>query len=104
MYKRQGKRAAGVGSGPSGLAAAYYLRRQGHGVTVFERQPKAGGVLRYGVPHYRLPKNIVDDVVCALEGMGVVSRLNTSVGRDVQVEKLELEFDGVFFGTGARCV
>lgn len=99
--RETGKRAAVVGSGPSGLAAAYYLRRQGHGVTVFERQPKAGGVLRYGVPHYRLPKNIVDDVVCALEGMGVVFRLNTSVGRDVQVEKLELEFDGVFFGTGA---
>jgi NADPH-dependent glutamate synthase beta subunit-like oxidoreductase len=69
-----GKSAAIVGAGPGGFTVAYYLRRAGHKVTVFERQPKAGGVMRYGVPHYRLPKDIVDTVVKALEDMGVEFR------------------------------
>ena len=96
-----GKHAAVVGAGPSGLAAAYYLRRAGHTVTVFERQMKAGGVLRYGVPHYRLPKDIVDAVVRALEKMGIEFHCGTEIGKDINAEELEREFDGVFFGTGA---
>jgi NADPH-dependent glutamate synthase beta subunit-like oxidoreductase len=96
-----GKSAAIIGAGPSGLTAAYYLRKAGHKVTVFERQPKAGGVMRYGVPHYRLPKDIVDTVVKALEDMGVEFRCGVTAGQDVTVEELDARFDGLFFGTGA---
>jgi len=96
-----GKKAAIVGAGPGGLTAAYYLRKAGHAVTVYDRQPKAGGVMRYGVPHYRLPKDIVDWVVDALEKMGVVFRCGVEVGKDVTVEELDAKYDGLLFCTGA---
>ena len=96
-----GKHAVIVGSGPGGLTAAYYLRKAGHEVTVFERQPEAGGVLRYGVPHYRLPKQIVDTVISALEGMGIEFRCNVSVGSDITLDELDERYDSIFLGTGA---
>lgn len=96
-----GKSAAIVGAGPGGLTAAYYLRKAGHKVTVYERQPLPGGVMRYGVPHYRLPKDIVDDVVAALERMGVEFKCNTTIGTDITVDNLVAENDSVFLGTGA---
>lgn len=96
-----GKKAAIVGAGPGGLAAAYYLRKAGHDVTVYDRQQKAGGVMRYGVPHYRLPKDVVDWVVDALEKMGVKFRCGIEVGRDVTVEELDEKYDGLLFCTGA---
>ncbi len=96
-----GKTAAIVGAGPGGLAAAYYLRRAGHSVTVFERQEKAGGVMRYGVPNYRLPKDVVDWVIEALEKMGVEFRCGVEIGKDVTVEQLDAQYDGLLFCTGA---
>ena len=96
-----GKKVAIIGGGPGGMAAAYYLRKAGHEVTVFERQPKIGGVMRYGVPHYRLPKTLVDDVVAALAGMGIEFKCGVNVGKDITVEEIDEKFDGVFFGTGA---
>ena len=99
--KETGKSAAIVGAGPGGLAAAYYLRRAGHSVTVYERQSMAGGVMRYGVPSYRLPKDIVDWVVDALEKMGVTFRCGVEIGTDVTVEALDAQYDGLLFCTGA---
>ena len=99
--KETGKRIAVVGSGPAGLTVAYYLRKAGHAVTVFERQEKAGGVMRYGVPHYRLPKSIVDRVITAYEKMGIEFKTGMDIGKDISVETLDAEYDAVFLGTGA---
>ena len=96
-----GKKVAIIGGGPGGLTAAYYLRKAGHSVTVYERQDKIGGVMRYGVPHYRLPKDVVDFVVDALAQMGIEFITNCAVGKDITVEEIDEKYDGVFFGTGA---
>ncbi len=105
FYKKpeqeSGKSIAVVGGGPSGLSAAYYLRKAGHAVTVYDRNEKAGGVLRYGIPHYHLPKEYLDQVVESLKRMGVVFQMNTEVGKDVTVEGLLEENDRVYLGTGA---
>ncbi|MCD8018292.1 MAG: FAD-dependent oxidoreductase, partial [Clostridiales bacterium] len=96
-----GKKMAVIGAGPGGLTAAYFLRKAGHAVTVYDSHEKAGGVLYYGIPHYRLPKNIVEKFVAALEGMGVAFSMNTTVGRDVAVEKIIDTYDSIYFGIGA---
>ena len=96
-----GKTVAIVGAGPAGLSAAYYLRKAGHSVTVIDAHEKAGGVLRYGIPNYRLPKDLVDRYSDALAGMGIQFRMNTAVGKDISAEELIASYDKVFFGTGA---
>ncbi|WP_249028531.1 FAD-dependent oxidoreductase [Tannockella kyphosi] len=96
-----GKSVGIIGAGPGGLTAAYYLRSQGHSVTVIDSHEKAGGVLMYGIPHYRLPKDIVEGYASALEGMGVTFEMNTTVGKEISMEEVEGRFDTVFFGTGA---
>ncbi len=100
--KETGKKCAIIGGGPGGLTAAFYLRREGHQVTVYDSHEKPGGVLRYGIPHYRLPKTIVDQFCQALEnGMGIRFVMNTTVGKDVTVEQIKADNDVVYFGTGA---
>lgn len=97
-----GKKAAIVGSGPAGLAVAADLARLGHEVTVFEAFHKAGGVLVYGIPEFRLPKEIVRSEIELLEKMGVKIEVNTVVGKlDTIDELLEAGFHSVFIGTGA---
>lgn len=96
-----GKKAAVIGAGPGGLAAAYYLRKAGHAVTVFDKMEKAGGVLQYGIPHYRLPKSFVDKTIKAIEDMGTSFRLGVTIGTDITVEEIQKEFDYIYFGTGA---
>ncbi len=96
-----GKAIAIVGAGPAGLAAAFYLRRSGHQVAVFERRDHAGGVMRYGIPEYRLPQTIVEEEVGRLEDMGVVFHTNTALGTDVTLEDLESAYAAVFIATGA---
>jgi NADPH-dependent glutamate synthase beta subunit-like oxidoreductase/CO/xanthine dehydrogenase FAD-binding subunit len=96
-----GKKVAIVGSGPAGLSAAFYLRKLGNAVTVYEKMPEAGGFLTYAIPAYRLPKNYVQTLVAALEKMGIKFVLNTTVGETITAEKLEEDFDKVFFATGA---
>ena len=96
-----GKKVAVIGAGPGGLACAYYMRRQGHAVTVYDAHEKAGGVLYYGIPHYRLPKDIVDRFVQALGDMGIRFVMDTKVGSDIAVETIVAENDGVYMGTGA---
>lgn len=99
--KESGKKVAVVGAGPAGLSAAYFLRRAGHDVTVIDAHEKAGGVLYYGIPHYRLPRPIVEAFTAALAGMGITFRMDTKVGEDISAEALVDGYDKVFFGTGA---
>ena len=99
--KSTGKKAAVIGAGPGGLAAAFYLRQAGNEVTVYDRMEKAGGVLYYGIPHYRLPKHYVEDFTKALAGMGIEFRMGVNVGEDITVEELDKEYDALYFGTGA---
>ncbi len=99
--RETGKRAAIIGAGPGGLSAAYYLRKAGHSVVVYDRMEKAGGVLRYGIPHYRLPKDMVDAYVNALSAMGVKFRLGVQVGQDITVEEIQQSSDTMYVGTGA---
>lgn len=96
-----GRRVAVVGSGPAGLAAAHYLRRSGHSVTVYERREEPGGVLRYGIPDYRLPRDVVDREIDRLGATGVEFRTGVDLGPDVTLGHLTREHDAVFVATGA---
>ncbi|MEG0829740.1 MAG: FAD-dependent oxidoreductase [Anaerovoracaceae bacterium] len=96
-----GKSVAIIGGGPMGLSAAYFLRIMGHEVTIFESMPKAGGMLRYGIPEYRLPKEVLDDEVFLIEKMGVEVITNTKVGVDIPFETIRSDFDAVLLGIGA---
>ncbi len=78
-----------VGSGPAGLTCAYYLARQGYGVTVFEALPRAGGMLTVGIPNYRLPQRVIDREIEAIQGLGVTIELNTPIGPDRTLEQLK---------------
>ena len=96
------KKIAVAGSGPAGLAAAYYLRMAGHRVTVFDRMPRAGGMLAYAIPAYRLPRNLVRAQIAALEGMGIIFKLGAEIGpKGVPLSALRKEFDAVLLATGA---
>jgi NADPH-dependent glutamate synthase beta subunit-like oxidoreductase/CO/xanthine dehydrogenase FAD-binding subunit len=99
--KSTGKKVAIIGSGPAGLASAYYLRLSGHRVTVFDRMEEAGGLLMYVIPAYRLPKDIVRRTIKMLENIGIEFRLKVDIGRDVSIDDLMKEYDAVFIGTGA---
>ncbi|MBQ7612538.1 MAG: NADPH-dependent glutamate synthase [Spirochaetaceae bacterium] len=98
-----GKKVAVIGSGPAGLTVAADVRRAGHEVTVFEALQKEGGVMVYGIPEFRLPKEIVSKEVDALKKMGVTFRTNFLIGRTKTLEQLltEYGFDAAFVGTGA---
>ena len=98
---RTGKTIAVVGSGPSGLAAAQQLNRAGHNVTVFERDSKIGGLLRYGIPDFKLEKQIIDRRITILEEEGIVFKTNTNVGVDVSLESLRRNFDALLLCGGA---
>ena len=94
------KKVAIIGSGPAGLAAAYYLRLAGHHVTVFDRMEEAGGLLRYVIPSYRLPKDIVTRTVRMLENIGIEFRLKVDIGKDATLDNLKKDYNAVFIGTG----
>ena len=97
-----GKRVAIVGSGPAGLTCAAELVRMGHSIVIFEALHEAGGVLIYGIPEFRLPKNIVKSEVNYVRSLGADLELDSVVGRQVQVKELiDDGFDAVFLGIGA---
>ena len=98
---RTGKKVAVIGSGPSGLAAADQLNRRGHLVTVYEREDKAGGLLRYGIPNMKLEKQIIDRKLSILEEEGVVFRTGCNVGKDVKASAILKEYDRVVLACGA---
>jgi len=98
-----GKKVAVIGAGPAGLTTAFYLRKQGHGVILFEARNKAGGMMRYGIPAYRLPWDIIDMEIGEILDLGVAFRPNQTLGRDFTLDQLREEgFDAVFVGVGAQ--
>lgn len=96
-----GKSVAIIGGGPMGLSAAYFLRQMGHDVTIFESMPNAGGMLRYGIPEYRLPKAVLDEEIATIESMGVEIITNTKFGVDIPFETVRSDYDAVLLGIGA---
>ena len=96
-----GKSVAIIGGGPMGLSAAYFLRQMGHAVTIFESMPRAGGMLRYGIPEYRLPKAVLDEEIATIESMGVEIITNTRVGDDIPFETVRSDYDAVLLAIGA---
>ena len=96
-----GKKVAIIGGGPAGLTAAYFLRRKGHAVTIFESMPKLGGMLRYGIPEYRLPKAVLDQEIAAIEAMGVQMVPNFRVGVDAAFETITANHDATVVAIGA---
>ncbi|MBD3331580.1 FAD-dependent oxidoreductase [candidate division GN15 bacterium] len=100
--EKRDNKVAVVGSGPGGMSAAYHLARRGYQVTVYEAFPKTGGMLRYGIPNYRLPQDVLDKEVQRILDMGVELKLNTVIGKDISYEDLKKENDAVFVAIGAH--
>jgi len=104
-----GKKIAIIGGGPGGLTAAYFLKAQGHAVTIYDAMPAMGGMLRYGIPEYRLPKKLLQQEIDAIAGMGVEMVNNKKIGRDISLDELRNDYDavvvavGAWTSTGLRC-
>ena len=97
-----GRHVAVVGGGPAGLSAAYHLRRRGHAVTVFDEHAALGGMMRYGIPGYRTPRDVLDAEIGRILAIGVQVRLSTRVGRDLTIADLKRDFDAVFWALGTH--
>lgn len=97
-----GHKIAVIGGGPAGLSCAYFLRRLGHSVTIFEKNPKLGGMLYYGIPEYRLPKKILDWEIQGILDLGIEAKTGVEFGKDIDLESLVADgYEAVFLGVGA---
>ena len=97
-----GKKVAIIGGGPSGLSCAYYLALMGHGVTVYEEREQLGGMLRYGIPSYRFPREKLDAEIESILSLGIEVHAGVTVGRDIWLETLEQEYDCIYSAIGAH--
>ena len=96
-----GKAVAVIGGGPAGLTAAYFLALKGHKVTIFDAMPKMGGMLRYGIPEYRLPKAVLDKEIEQIESLGVEMKNNVKIGKDITFAHIRKDFDATLVAIGA---
>ena len=97
-----GRRVAIVGAGPAGLAAAHHLLQRGHGAVLFDAHPQPGGMLRYGIPEFRLPRQVLDAEIQMIRALGAEFRLGKRLGRDFTLDDLRRDFDAVFLAIGAQ--
>jgi NADPH-dependent glutamate synthase beta subunit-like oxidoreductase len=97
-----GKKVAIIGGGVGGLACAYQLRRKGHAATVFDNHRELGGMMRYGIPGYRTPRDVMDHEIQRILDLGVEVRLNTFIGKDISLEQLRKDYDAVVIAIGAQ--
>ncbi|HLP99344.1 MAG TPA: NAD(P)-binding protein [Sideroxyarcus sp.] len=97
-----GKKVAVLGGGPAGLSVAYQLTLKGHEVTIFDEHEHLGGMMRYGIPGFRTPRDVLDAEIQRILDLGVKTRMKTHVGRDISMEQIRKEFDAVFLGMGAQ--
>ena len=102
LADKTGKKVAVVGSGPAGLTAAYYLTSKGHDVTAFDAFPKPGGMMRYGIPNYRLPEERLDKDIDDILEWGVAFKGNTTIGKDITMDQLKKDFSAIFIASGAN--
>jgi NADPH-dependent glutamate synthase beta subunit-like oxidoreductase/Pyruvate/2-oxoacid:ferredoxin oxidoreductase delta subunit len=99
---KTGKKIAVIGGGPAGLSCAYQLALKGHDVTIFDEHEFLGGMMRYGIPGFRTPRDVLDAEIQRILDLGVKARLKTRIGTDVTVEQIRKDFDAVFLGLGAQ--
>lgn len=102
VFPKKGKSVGIIGAGPSGLTCGYYLARLGYDVDVYEAQPVAGGVLAFGIPEYRLPKDVLQREIKMIEQVGVKIHLNTEVGTDITFYQLRSKHDAIYIATGTQ--
>jgi NADPH-dependent glutamate synthase beta subunit-like oxidoreductase/Pyruvate/2-oxoacid:ferredoxin oxidoreductase delta subunit len=100
--QRTGKKVAVIGGGPAGLSCAYQLALKGHEVTVFDEREYLGGMMRYGIPGFRTPREVLDAEIQRILDLGVKARLKCRIGTDVTLESLRQDFDAIFLGMGAQ--
>ncbi|HPN65209.1 MAG TPA: glutamate synthase subunit beta, partial [Candidatus Goldiibacteriota bacterium] len=100
--KRTGKKAAVIGSGPAGISAAYHLNRAGHSVTVYEKENRPGGFMRYGIPDFKLEKSILDRRINLLKEEGIIFKTGISAGTDIKAEELLKNYDAICVAAGCR--
>ncbi len=97
-----GKKVAVIGGGPAGLSAAYQLARKGHAVTIFDERAELGGMMRYGIPGFRTPRDVLDAEIQRILDLGVTARMSCRIGSDITMAQIRAEFDAVFLGLGAQ--
>ncbi|MBI5360851.1 MAG: FAD-dependent oxidoreductase [Planctomycetes bacterium] len=101
-HSSTGKKIAVIGSGPAGLTAAYYLARKGHKPVIYESQPEPGGMMRYGIPEYRLPLRTLDKEIKEIQNAGVEIKTGINIGKDIQFVELKKQYDVVLAATGCQ--